>query len=622
MKNSNYFSTRFANLLLLFFILSWQATAQNWEGYNILWITCEDISPNIGAYGDPVAKTPVLDQFASQGVTYTNVCSPSGVCSPSRAAIVTGVYPTSIGTHNMRTNWDTPDQLPNYEPVVPAEIKCFPEYLRAKGYFCTNNKKTDYQFKSPVTAWDENGGEAHYRHRAPGQPFFSVINIMDTHESKIWKHADHPLVVEPSEVEVPPYYPDTETVRTDIARNYSNIYEMDQKVGKILKELENEGVADSTIVIFYSDHGGPLPRQKREIINAGLQVPFIVRYPDGRLAGTTNDELISFLDLAPSMLDLAGVTPPEYMHGRVFLGDNKEAEPDYLYAARDRLDQQYDLVRAVRDKEFIYIRNYRPDQPWYMDVAYRKQMPMMAEMLSLYQAGQLNEVQNQWFSPTKPTELLYNFVQDPNEINNLAANPEYQEVLERMRKAHLAWEETYPDLGFTDELELVKTMWPGMVQPRTQVPYFEIEEGHVTINSSTEGGSIAYHTGISSDHWQLYTKPIEIKDSLLITAKAIRLGYKESPEISDIFVNEKQVLKATKQTLQTNIYPNPTTDLLTIKHKGFDQIRLYNTAGQLLWMQNEVAEKLSIDMTSYDSGRYQVWMIKGSQLMIRQIVKQ
>jgi uncharacterized protein (TIGR02145 family) len=261
---------------------------------NILCITCEDISPRLGSYGDAVALTPVLDRLAREGVRFTRMFSVSGVCAPSRAALITGMYPSGIGANHMRVSHKGVPGIQPYEVVPPPHVRPFSEYLRAAGYYTTNNSKTDYQFKPPITAWDENGRDAHWKNRPEGMPFFSIFNLGTTHESQVWDRANDPVVIPPEHVLLAPYHPDTPKARRDVARVYSNVAIMDREVGEILAELEEAGLADDTIVIWYSDHGGPLPRQKRLILDSGLHVPFIMRFPDGAHAGTVNDELASF----------------------------------------------------------------------------------------------------------------------------------------------------------------------------------------------------------------------------------------------------------------------------------------------------------------------------------------
>jgi N-sulfoglucosamine sulfohydrolase len=220
--------------------------------------------------------------------------------------------------------------------------------------------------------WDENGRSAHWKHRPQGMPFFSIFNLETTHESQVWARANDPAAVAPEHVLLPPHFPDTPVVRRDVARLYSNIAVMDREVGEILAELDEAGLADDTIVIFYSDNGGPLPREKRQVLDSGTHVPFMIRFPGGAHAGEVDDDLVSFVDIPATILSLAGVEVPAWMQGRPFRGEQRVPSREYVYAARDRLDEVYDAQRAVRDRRFEYIRNYRPQRPAYLDVAYRR----------------------------------------------------------------------------------------------------------------------------------------------------------------------------------------------------------------------------------------------------------
>jgi arylsulfatase A-like enzyme len=509
------------------------------EHPNILWITCEDISPFLPSFGDSTIKTPNISRLAAEGIRFTRMFSTYGVCGPCRSSIITGMYPTSIGAMDMRTGTAHKSNaaLPDYEAVPPPEVKCFTEYLRAAGYYCTNNAKTDYQFKAPVTAWDENGKKAHWRHRAPGQPFLSVFNIEVTHESQIWRRQHNPLRVDPAKVKVPPYFPpDNAVIRRDIARVYDNIMLMDQKAGQLLRQLEEDHLLDSTIVIFYSDHGGPIAWYKREVYDRGTHVPFIVRFPDKRRAGTADSELHSLVDLAPTMLSLADITIPTYLQGQAFLGAKRSVHPrQYIYTARDRMDEQYDLIRAVRDKRYQYVRNYNPDLPRYHDNAYRKSMPMMQEILRLKEKDSLNPALAQWFAP-KPAEELYDVQNDPFELHNLAGDAAYSGVVQRMRNALNAWTRQTRDKGFMQEKDLIQWMWQGTEKPVTKAPAIRKtgDEGHNTrfeITCPTPGASIAYR--LEQDppgHWRLYTHSVSLPAGSHIHAKAIRIGFKESDE--------------------------------------------------------------------------------------------
>jgi N-sulfoglucosamine sulfohydrolase len=499
---------------------------------NILWITCEDITPALGCYGDPVAETPNLDRLAEEGVRYTHAFSVSGVCAPSRHALITGMYPTSTGGHNMRTlNVDRPD-IPDYSVILPPGVKCFSEYLRASGYYCTNNRKTDYQFEPPLTAWDESSGRADWRDRRPGQPFFAVINFMITHESRIWMKYEDPLRVSEQAVALPPYYPEHPVIRRDVARKYSNIAELDQLVGQLLARLEEDGLMDSTIIFFYSDHGGPLPRQKRELYDSGLRVPLLIRFPGKHLAGQVTDELVSFVDFGPTVLSLAGISVPEHMQGRPFLGNQKAGPRKYIFAARDRMDSEYDRVRAVRDKRFKYFYNYHPELPYVQNIEYRKQMPMMRVLYEYDSLGKFTGVQKLWWRKTKPVEELYDTEKDPYEFNNLAGDPAFSEKLEEMREAMKEWQETYGDKGAIPEAELIRSMWMGKDgPPSTRKVEARWTGDSLTLSCPTEGASIAwqYESDSAGGHWNLYTDPLLVPPDTSIRALAVRIGYRQGP---------------------------------------------------------------------------------------------
>jgi arylsulfatase A-like enzyme len=292
------------------------------NGPNVLWISCEDTSPDQECYGDKYARTPNIDKLASEGCRYTNAFVPYPVCAPTRSSVITGMYPSTIGTMHMRTG------LKGYEAVPPPYVKCFTEYLRAGGYFCTNYRKTDYQFKSPFTAWDQGRD---WRDRPDGVPFFSVINLNVSHESRNWPQKNEKLLHDPTKAPVPPYYPDTPVVRKNIARYYDNVTKMDGQVGEILGRLESDGLSDNTIVFFWGDHGRGLPRCKRWCYDSGIHVPLIVRRPGSIEPGTACDDLISLVDLGPTVLSLAGIEVPSYMQGRPFLGRQK-ARPRKMYS--------------------------------------------------------------------------------------------------------------------------------------------------------------------------------------------------------------------------------------------------------------------------------------------------
>jgi len=515
-------------------------TTPDGKPMNILCLVCEDTStPYFGCYGDKLAVTPTIDRLAKEGVRYTNFYDVIGVSAPSRVALITGLYPTAIGGNNMR-NWGSapenyPDGIAPYEMVPPAGVKCYPEYLRAAGYYCTNNAKTDYQFIPPLTAWDECSGKAHWKNAPEGMPFFAIFNIEVSHESYVWVNRNKPLTVNPKDVPVPPYFPDTDTVRRDIARVYSNLRLADEFVAARLRELDESGKADNTIVVFYADNGGPLLRQKRTVYEAGLHVPLIIRYPKGWKAGTVEERMCSFVDIPATMMSLLGVHPPGYMHGKAFAGKYEAAPREYVYAAQDRCDKYYDKVGAVRDRRFLYIRNYMPEIAGYLDAGYRRQMPLMLDILRERDAGRLNKVQMDYFKAPRPVEEFFDVENDPHTIKNLINDKRYAADIDRLRKAHEEWVHDYNDLWMLPEQELREYMMPGGVQRVVEapvaVPGGNATEGTVSLFCATEGASIAYRIN-DSKRWLLYTGPVKLNDGEDIEAVGVRAGYKNSGTIT------------------------------------------------------------------------------------------
>jgi N-sulfoglucosamine sulfohydrolase len=456
-------------LLLLFsFISNAQTnTTNNWVRPNIVWITCEDMSPHLSCFGEKLIETPNLDALAKDGIKYTNAYTVAGVCAPSRNSIITGMYPQSIGGNNMRNYQPgkrgqeevTSRVLPSYSIVPPPYVKCFPEFLRKEMYYCTNSPKEDYQFEPPVTAWDESSRTAHWKNKPDGKPFFAVFNLSVTHESQLWLRDSLPLEVDLAKVLVPPYYPDNAETRKAIARQLSNVKEMDRQAGKIIQELKDSGLYNNSIIFFYSDHGDGLPFVKREITKRGLHIPLIVKFPSQQNAGTYNNQLISAIDFAPTVLSLAGVNIPAYVQGQAFLG-NQQLKPQhkYIFAARDRMDGEVDRVRSIFDGRYQYIRNYMPQKTYYQNIVYRLQIPMMKKMMELKDSGELNATQMKWFA-TKPVEELYDTEKDLYQFNNLAKNPAYKHKLVELKGVYDKWVAEVGDVHLLPELELRNKMW-------------------------------------------------------------------------------------------------------------------------------------------------------------------
>ena len=416
---------------------------------NILWITSEDNGPHLGCYGDKYADTPNLDALAKKGMMYLNAWSCAPVCAPARTTIISGIYPTATGGEHMRS-----------EVNLPNGFKMYPQFLREAGYYCSNNAKEDYNLVKPGQVWDESSGKGHWRNRKSGQPFFAVFNYLISHESQI-RTRPHTFIHDPAKARVPAYHPDTPEVRQDWAQYYDNITTMDGMAGATLKQLAEDGLAEDTIIFYYGDHGSGMPRNKRWPYDSGLHVPLIVYFPPKfqHLApkdykpGGSSPSLVSFVDLAPTLLSIVGTKPPEWMQGHAFAGSHQVAAPAYSHGFRGRMDERYDLVRSVRDDRYIYIRNYMPHRIYGQYLDYMFQTPTTRIWADLYAQGKLNAAQSKFWQ-TKPPEELYDLQNDRDEINNLANSPQHQEILARLRKEQQAQVFRVRDVGFLPEDEL------------------------------------------------------------------------------------------------------------------------------------------------------------------------
>lgn len=431
---------------------------------NVLWITAEDMSPTLGCWGDSYASTPHIDTLAEQSVKYTRAFATAPVCSPARSCLITGCHATALGTQRLRSEFPIPDYM-----------RGFPALLRDIGYYCTNNAKTDYNTSNAKAiiqaSWDESSRQAHWRKRGEDQPFFSVFNQMISHQSRtmVWPYSrfeqkvqsrlDENQIHDPLKAPIPPYYPDTPLIRKCMARYYDCVSAMDQKVGELLQQLEKDGLADDTIVFFYSDHGSGMPRHKRALLDSGMHVPLLIRFPPKyqHLApaapGTEIDRLVSFVDFAPTVLNLCGIEIPDFMQGKPFLGDDSGQKRKYVYGARDRVDEAYDLARSVRGERYLYIRNFMPHLSYHQPSFYPDQGVIRAEITRYARENpsRLTPAQAHYVADTRPVEELYDVVSDPWNENNLARSPDHQHVLRRMRKALFTWMLDVRDAGFLPE---------------------------------------------------------------------------------------------------------------------------------------------------------------------------
>ncbi|GAB3618374.1 hypothetical protein GCM10027416_29310 [Okibacterium endophyticum] len=540
---------------------------------NVLWISTHDINPHLGAYsgqwpGAEEAITPNLDRLAAEGVRYDRAFAAAPICAPSRSAMMTGCFPTAIGAMHMRT-----------KSVPPPEVRLLPEYFREAGYYTTNNFFTDFQVRVPATTFDVCGPEAHWRNRPDtSTPFFAMFHGMTTHESRLYIDDDEFAALtadvtdeqrrDPDAVQLPPYHPDTQVFRRTWARYHELITQMDHWAGDLLRQLEEDGLAENTIVVFWSDHGQGMPRGKRWVGETGLREPLIVRWPGHLPAGSARRELVHLMDLAPTMLTACGLDVPEHMHGKPLFTGNGPGDDwhvtdgwDFTYGGRDRFDEQEDVIRTVRDRRFRYVRNYHPDRSPMQHSYYPDSRDTWREFrrLAFEEAGQLargrepdllSQEQRRIVAASKPREELYDSEQDPYESVNLVDDPRYAEDLARLSAALDAWQLEYGDLGMMPESALLRSWRPDGQWPVTADPVVEHSDATTTITCPTEGAVLGWTyddprpvrpwspladaTGdpeLDDRHWQLWNGPYRPEAGRSFWVRAWRLGYQTSSDV-------------------------------------------------------------------------------------------
>lgn len=423
---------------------------------NILWLSSEDHGPHMGCYGDKFATTPNIDRLASKGMIYTHAWSCAPVCAPARTTIISGMYPPSTGSEHMRS------MVP-----YPAGKKMFPQFLREAGYYCSNNSKEDYNLEKPGRVWDVSSKNGHWRNRKPGQNFFAVFNSEKSHESQIRKRP-HTQVHDPAKVRLPAYHPDTPEVRQDWAQYYDQVSEADADAGRRLQELEQDGLAEDTIVFYWADHGSGMPRSKRWPYDSGLHVPLVVFIPEKfknltppeYKPGGKSDRLVSFVDFAPTILSLVGIRPPDWMQGHAFMGKFQSPPPRYVFGFRGRMDERCDFVRSVTDGRYVYIRNYMPHKIYGQHIEYMFQTPTTRVWKALHDEHKLTPAQDAFWNP-KPAEELYDLQSDPNEVVNLVGLSSHQEIKTRLSEAQRDLAVRIRDVGFLPEGEFFSRA-PGL----------------------------------------------------------------------------------------------------------------------------------------------------------------
>jgi N-sulfoglucosamine sulfohydrolase len=497
-----------------------QAAFAKTERPNILWLTAEDLSPHLGCYGVKYAHTPTLDQLAKEGIRYTQAYATAPLCTPARSSIITGVFACSMGTQHLRGEM----------PLSP-NLHCFTELLREAGYYCSNNVKEDYNFQKPATAWDDSSDTAHWRNRKEGQPFFSIFNFMTTHQSRTRYGLEelnainetlHPEEQHhPNQVSLPPYYPDTPDVRTNLAAFHTQVTLMDKQCKTLLEQLDEDGLTENTIVFFYGDHGDGLPRGKRWLHDTGLRVPLLIRVPEqyqsltNTKPATVSDRLISFVDFAPTVLSLAGIEAPEYMQGKAFMGKWDGGQHDYVYAIRDRVDEVYEFSRSIRNKRYHYIRNFMPHRERMQRSFFSEITPIRKELRRLDSEDKLKGAEKWLMEKTIPVEEFYDTENDPLELNNLAASSEHQTLMQKMREKLFQWMEEVRDLSLLPETEM-------MYRSEGKMPYdMAREPGKFPFQAILQ---VADRVGRGAEHIDAFRKGLSDKEIAVRYWAATGLG--------------------------------------------------------------------------------------------------
>ena len=463
------------NFFIYLFVCAFFISCTNNKKPNIIWITIEDQSQYLLPFnGNTDVSLPNLEKIADESVVFNNMYATYPVCAPARSSIITGMYPNSIGTHNMRAmhfdnyynngfkvgkraEHEKILEVPYYSSKLAESIKTFPQILKENGYFTYNDSKGDYNY---LVNLDSTWSEYNTKNKISKSqsPIFAIYNYNVTHESEMWKRDKEELKVNPNNLKIiPPIFPDDSIVRHSLAVNYSNLIEMDKQVGKLISHLKQEDIYDDSYIFFYSDHGGPFPRHKRAIYETGTKVPFFVKLPKGKKDKVDTNQFLSFVDFAPTVLSIAGINIPSFQQGKPFLGKYKdESVREYLFTSSDRFDEHPDRIRAVRGEKYKYIRNYFPENSHALNVAYRRQMVLMRHLNSLHLNGELSKKHNLWFRVPKLKEELYDLENDPFELNNLSDNVDYKEELNKLSDVLDDWLEEIDDLGRIPEKKLFK----------------------------------------------------------------------------------------------------------------------------------------------------------------------
>lgn len=512
---------------LLVILISLASSLYSQSRPNILWLVCEDQSLFFSPYGDNHAETVNLNQLSEDGTVYDNCFTPSPVCSPSRSSIITGMYPTSIGTQHMRAykkikrqDINPHNQLPFYSPIPKKNIHFFTEALRVNGYYCSNNSKEDYNMLTSPMAWDESSPKAHWRKRNPNQPFFSVFNFSVTHESKVWENETPYSEEELENVTLPAIFPQDDKIKIDFLTNYKNIEKLDQKLGEVIQQLKDEGLYENTVIFFFSDHGGPFPRYKRSIYDTGIRCPLVIKW-NNQLNEKRNNQLISFIDFAPTILDLLDIKTNYQMEGVSFY---EKDHREHIFAATDRFDANTDKRRCIRTKKHKLIYNLDLQSPISKPILYRNKMKTMQILDSLNLTEGLNDCFKKWYKPSKVKFELYDIEDDPFELHNIVDDPELTNIFNKLRDNLMAWVED-SNFGNMTEKEMLDCMFNNEIEPnQLKAAKIHQQKKGISIEPNSEYVSVGWRNK-GEKSWKAYLPNETIQPKKSFEVVLYKIGY-------------------------------------------------------------------------------------------------